>query len=407
MAAGRERITLLREMLACVNTIYLTEYDNQYNCVSTNVPHFDLFYLFFTCDDTIQEILPVEENENLKELHLCKGPSIFTNRLGIAWLSDVEVSGDKVERIHMLGPVFLDEVAVKNIVHEVDKLQISLDIRRKFLGLINSLPVITINRFYEYGIMLHYCITGEKVQVADFNFPELEGKKEKDQLAQEKYSSYLAESEILTFVEEGNLEYSKQMSRYISREAICKGDKKNYLRQAKNTVIIFCALCARAAVKGGLSSEIAYKLREQYVQEVEDTMNLAELNQTNRKMLDDYIRKVHRIKVQMKGISPQMKESCDYISLHVEEQIDIHSLASRLGYTDYYFSTKFKKEVGVSVRTYVMQKKIEKAMELLVTTHKEVQDISCQLGYSSQSHFGDVFRKVNGMSPGEYRQLNK
>lgn len=96
---------------------------------------------------------------------------------------------------------------------------------------------------------------------------------------------------------------------------------------------------------------------------------------------------------------------CGYC-LYPEKKHTIHLLAAMIGYTDYYFSTRFKKETGMSVRDYVMQAKINSAEMLLRETDSSMADIAARLGFGSQSHFGSVFRKMTGMTPTEYQEFN-
>ena len=83
----------------------------------------------------------------------------------------------------------------------------------------------------------------------------------------------------------------------------------------------------------------------------------------------------------------------------------IHALAEKYGYTPYYFSKKFKQEVGMSLRDFAAEKKVERAKILLTRSKMSISDVSEALGFNSQSYFGSVFRKLCGMTPSEY-QLN-
>ena len=82
-----------------------------------------------------------------------------------------------------------------------------------------------------------------------------------------------------------------------------------------------------------------------------------------------------------------------------------HKLAEKYGYTPYYFSKKFKQEVGMSLRDFAAEKKVERAKILLTRSKMSISDVSEALGFNSQSYFGSVFRKLCGMTPSEY-QLN-
>lgn len=399
-----EKIRFFRELLSSVTNMYFTTLDAEYNLLYSDTAHLEVFFSFFRLGMKYDEMLNQVGLSELDTSSYRENPVFCTNSVGMAWISDIEYKRNKVEKIHMIGPVFLDDYSIQSIEKGLDHLQLTVKMRHEFMDVIKELPVISINRFYEYGIMLHYCLTGHKIGVADFVYAD-DMQDIPEQVLEEKHGIYMTETNILKLIEDGNLGYKKEMEKYKGGE-VGKFSKGDYLRQAKNSVIIFCALCARSAIKGGITPEIAYVLRDQYIQKAESAESIAAITKVNQLMLDDYVHRVHHAKKNT-DISPAIRESCDYITLHLNEKWDIHFLAAKQGYSDYYFSEKFKKETGLSVRAYTIKKKIEKAQEYLRHSNMSVQEISDEFGFSSQSHFGRVFREETGISPGEYRTRNK
>ncbi|WP_242963852.1 helix-turn-helix transcriptional regulator [Blautia pseudococcoides] len=81
-------------------------------------------------------------------------------------------------------------------------------------------------------------------------------------------------------------------------------------------------------------------------------------------------------------------------------------LAKRSGYSEYYFSHKFKEEMGTSIHDYILKEKIDQAKLLLSGTTENIQTISDNLSFSNRSYFYTCFQKLVGMSPSEYRAQN-
>lgn len=400
MKVMKGNLEFFREMLSEITNISFMTLDAEYEILYSNAPHLEIFTTFFRLNSGYQQMIEHGKIQP-EDMEDYRGqPVIATNTVGMAWLSDVELRGYELEKIHIIGPVFLDDYSPKLIEAGLERLQLSVKMRHQFMDIIRELPIVSLNRLYEYGSMLHFCLTGEKIGVSDFVYADTV-REIPEEMLEEKHGSYMAETNILKLVEEGNLGYKEEMEK-IKAGNVGKFADGDYLRQAKNTVIVFCGLCARAAVKGGIAPEIAYVLRDQYIRRTENADCLAEVTKVNADMLDDYVRCVHRLKLTQER-SSAVQECCDYITLHLKEKIDIHMLASKFGYTDYYFSDKFKKEMGVSVREYTMQKKIEKAKEYLKYSTLTIQNISDELGFNTASHFGRVFKEQTGVSPGEYR----
>ncbi len=397
MERNESRVEIIRETLRCVHNLNFFEYDENFTPVYSSMqsPHDGIFHMLFGMD--IGNRIPLEK------VDVQKAPSLQVNSMGLAWIAETREGEGKERRIHVMGPVFLDDFSVHSIDEKLRAMQVSIDIKKQVMALLREVPVVSLMRFYEYGIMYHYGLTGERIMMSEFSFytDDKEEKKKYD-ITEERHGTYLAEQQILSFVEEGNLYYREKMDQLISFGNVVSTKNTDFLRQAKNSVLMFVALCTRAAIRGGLSSETAYSISDRYLQSVESAKNVQEVTEESHAMMEEFVQRVHRVKLNS-GRSPAIQRCCDYICLHPEEKMDVHALAKQAGYTDYYFSKRFKKEVGMSVREYITEKKIEKAEDLLNNTNYSIQDISEMLGFSAQSYFGDVFRKAKGISPGEYR----
>jgi AraC-like DNA-binding protein len=64
----------------------------------------------------------------------------------------------------------------------------------------------------------------------------------------------------------------------------------------------------------------------------------------------------------------------------------------------------FADELGMGVSTYVRERRLKKAKELLKTTNDSISDIALSVGFSDYNYFTRVFKKQFGMSPYAYRQ---
>jgi AraC-like DNA-binding protein len=106
-------------------------------------------------------------------------------------------------------------------------------------------------------------------------------------------------------------------------------------------------------------------------------------------------------------ISLPIQSCCDYIQLHICEKIQTKTLAEKVSYTEYYLTRKFKKEVGISINEYIQIQKIQYAKCLLSISSETIQYISDLLNFCSRSYFSQVFFKIEGISPSEYREQNK
>jgi len=104
------------------------------------------------------------------------------------------------------------------------------------------------------------------------------------------------------------------------------------------------------------------------------------------------------------------KDLLKKVEVHLRENyrsdIDFKALADKYGFALPYLSKLFKKYHGVSPVEFVIQLKIEKAKDLILSdTSLFTKDISDYLGYSDQFYFSRIFKKITGKSPSEYKKI--
>lgn len=102
-----------------------------------------------------------------------------------------------------------------------------------------------------------------------------------------------------------------------------------------------------------------------------------------------------------------MDQICKYIAFNIHNEISREDVAAAVHMNPDYVSRLFKKEMGMSLNSYMVNKRISLAKQLLAYTDIPVGDISGSLGYSSFSHFTKIFRSSEGVTPSEYRKLFK
>ena len=93
-----------------------------------------------------------------------------------------------------------------------------------------------------------------------------------------------------------------------------------------------------------------------------------------------------------------------YIEEHYKESdLSAETLCHELNVSAAYFSTIFKKEVGLSFVAYLTKVRLERAIELLRTTEDKTYVIAEAVGYAEPNYFSYVFKKQYGISPSKYR----
>lgn len=94
----------------------------------------------------------------------------------------------------------------------------------------------------------------------------------------------------------------------------------------------------------------------------------------------------------------------DRIEAGLAEGVSLDNLARQVGLSRYHFSRAFKASTGLSPHRYVTLRRVERAKNLLHASELSLADVAVQVGFASQSHLCDWFRRLVGVSPREYRR---
>ena len=96
-----------------------------------------------------------------------------------------------------------------------------------------------------------------------------------------------------------------------------------------------------------------------------------------------------------------------YIDNHFKENLTLDQLAQLAHLNKYYLAHTFRAEFGTSPINYLISRRVEESRFLLRETDHTLSLIAQMLGFSSLSYFSQCFRRVEGISPMEYRKRNR
>lgn len=201
----------------------------------------------------------------------------------------------------------------------------------------------------------------------------------------------------------GNLEALKESFRenYVGKLGVLSKDP---LRNEKNLAIAVIALACRSAIEGGLMPEVAYSMSDAFIQRLEELNEIGKVQTLMRKAEIDYCNSVR--KLASSGSQNALVKRCkNLVYQQIHARVTSKELAEQLEVSPSYLSRLFVREEGMKLTDYISHVKIESAKKKLSYTQDTYEEIAYSLGFATQSHFGQVFKKYTGMSPGQYKKL--
>jgi AraC family transcriptional regulator len=100
----------------------------------------------------------------------------------------------------------------------------------------------------------------------------------------------------------------------------------------------------------------------------------------------------------------KLKQVTDWIEAHLDEEFDLEQLARKAGLSKFHFHRLFKQATGVSPAKFQLNARMNETRRRLRETNESVIAIALEVGFSSASHFAQVFRRETRMTPSEYRR---
>lgn len=178
------------------------------------------------------------------------------------------------------------------------------------------------------------------------------------------------------------------------------------VRSRKNSLIAMCTLFTRAIIKGGIDPETAFHLSDTYIMELEKHNNIEILNELEYEMLYHFIKTV---KDKGAGInySRTVRMAISYIYENILQELSLNIIAQHVFVHPSYLSSQFKKEVGISITNFINKKRIEESKYFLIHTDTSISDIALLFKFCNQSYYTSLFKKYNGMTPKEFRELKQ
>jgi AraC family transcriptional regulator len=125
-------------------------------------------------------------------------------------------------------------------------------------------------------------------------------------------------------------------------------------------------------------------------------------------LLRHYSTSTQNIALKHSGLTTsQVRQAIDYVQAHLDRNLSLAEIAAATNISPTYFSRLFKRATGSSPHQYVIQQRVERAKFLLKTTDLAIANIASQVGFSSQSHLTQHFKRLTGVTPKQVSKITR
>ena len=397
------QIASFRDLIRWKDPLGLVEYDVQeHTSLFTGLDE-KLYTLLFSPND-----FQAKYTRRLFDSH---APLFIMNDLGIVCflVSHYNDLGE-ITYYCALGPAFLDQQTKDHLTYCLSHTSSYTVADKLYMQkMAPYLPVVSMDTYVNYVIMLHGCMNREQISPGDIHYiysPLLQTQEPfHDPVTDSSYpTAYAVKARQMQIaIAAGDVDFFRRNP--VSLFAELPRNNAGHispLRLTKDFCIMISANCCNASVHGGLPVTTAYDILENYLFLIETKDNINDLYDLLATIEMDFAKKVKKIRL---SDSSPLIDACEYyIDTHLTLNINLRSMASDLGYSPNHLGKIFTETLGISFRSYVEKKRLHLAKDYLLHSEINCSQIADLCGFSSASYFSKVFKEKIHMTPQEFRR---
>jgi two-component system response regulator YesN len=225
------------------------------------------------------------------------------------------------------------------------------------------------------------------------------GEKEALHPAEEEKLRY---NDFLQILVNGSMDQITQSANDITKHILkCSGEKPDEVRAQ------FVSLASRILPleKRGDSDHYLYVVYRDYLNSIVSGQTCESLAATFMEFVERVAAVSHPVKNY--GSLEIISKIQEIIDQRLNTNITLESIAAEMYFTTSYLSRLYKKEMGKNFSEYLIDRRLERAKLLLLSTNQTIESIAQEVGYENPNSFRRLFKSKVGISASEYRALKK
>ena len=261
-----------------------------------------------------------------------------------------------------------------------------------------------------FSLLLSRYLANADLEIRPVSFDRPESAREKPSVALTAipYSSveerYATESRMLEAIRRGDIsEAIYQQNMFMSFSI----DQRHpdQLRNAKDLVIAASAIMRKAVEQAEVHPLYIDSVSGEMLREIEAAENMAQVAALVPRMIRRYCLLVQTYS--RERYSGVVRDVLNFVDFHYMEPLNLESLSNRYAMNKNYLSTRFHKEVGMTVTEYINLTRVRRSLKLLSGTSMSMPEIAERCGFSDANYYTRTFKKIHGATPNDYRKSLK
>lgn len=212
---------------------------------------------------------------------------------------------------------------------------------------------------------------------------------------------YMLENSMLEAVKNGDAQAAISAYKKIAQSGI-KPRTPNALRNLKNFSIVLNSHLRKIMELQGVHPFYVDQVSRDFSIAIEQCTSSVQIFNLAAEMIKTYSRQTALHKIGK--YSQSVRNAILYIDFHYADYISLQLIADQLHINASYLSAQFSKETGSTITAFINKTRIEHSLPLLKEKSRSIESIANTCGFDDMNYFARVFRKLQGMSPSQYRR---
>ncbi|MFD0896391.1 helix-turn-helix transcriptional regulator [Loigolactobacillus binensis] len=215
-------------------------------------------------------------------------------------------------------------------------------------------------------------------------------------------SIYEQEKLFLAAISAGNLKRAESLGDQLLATPEYIGMLSNDpQRRVKEFIIVTVVIVTRAANAGGVPSGESYFKGDKLIRKAEKSVNLENYKSFTQQIITYYTQLVQHYR--QKNLPTAVYQVEQYLQQHIYQSLTVEQVAAALQRPAATLSRTIKQSTGLSLKQFILQRKITESRYLLQFSQRSIQEIATLLNFADPSHFTRVFRHYTGQTPSQFR----
>jgi AraC-like DNA-binding protein len=216
---------------------------------------------------------------------------------------------------------------------------------------------------------------------------------------------YEQERKFMSAIRKGNKEIAIKQWHILHDSVRPIKESDDAIKMAQASAAVTRTIIRIAAASEGISPVLNDKITRKSSKKIRNSSSINQINKEHVNLINTYceiIKSKHENDLSVLTVSILY-----FLNNNFTQKFEIKTIAQELNISENHLIQQFKREMKMTPKRYVLNKRLKLSKKLLRETHKKIVDVGYVVGFEDSSYFSRIFKKYEACTPTQYRIKNQ